>query len=81
MVMVGLTIFNPNFSVNSQLCLKSIKSYIEVTHSPPASLEVALGDTISIVCAGMGHGQQDPMVYWVKGLGPAPTFRKCFILS
>ena len=78
--MVGLTIFNPNVSVNSQ-CLKPKKAYIEVTHSPPASLKVALGKTISIVCAGMGHGQQDPMVYWVKGLGPAPTFRKYFILS
>lgn len=42
----------------------------EITLQPPKDLEVELGDTVSVVCAAHGHGSSDPLVYWVKSVGP-----------
>ena len=42
---------------------------IEVLQRPPAEIVVELGDTVSLACSAHGHGNSDPLVYWVKGVG------------
>merc|ERR1712176_178718 len=56
-------------SVTGYCSTKSKDRKIEILLKPDPTLEVELGETISLVCAAHGHGMMDPLVYWVKGIG------------
>jgi len=51
-------------------CRSRPERSIEILLKPDPKVEVELGETISLVCAAHGHGKVDPLVYWVKGIGP-----------
>jgi len=51
-------------------CGPKAERNFEVLLRPEPRVEIELGDTISLVCAAHGHNMMDPLVYWVKGIGP-----------
>jgi len=57
----------------SGYCGKREFRNIEVLMRPPPVVEVIVGESVSIVCSAHGHNMNDPLVYWVKGVGPDYT--------
>ena len=55
----------------SGYCGKREFREIEVLMRPPPVIQVEVGGSVSVVCAAHGHNMMDPLVYWVKGIGPS----------
>ena len=60
----------PLVAIVTGYCGSKADRRIEVLMKPDPIAEVKLGETISMVCAAHGHNTMDPLVYWVKGIGP-----------
>jgi len=54
----------------SAYCGKREDRNIQVLMRPPAKVEVNIGEPVSIACAAHGNNMNDPLIYWVKGIGP-----------
>jgi len=54
-------------------CAAKAERSVEIIMRPDPVVEVELGERVSLVCAAHGHNGMDPLVYWVKGIGPDLT--------